>query len=158
MVYFIRVKNDGPIKIGYTVNPQHRLKVIQGCNHEKLELLASIPGDHSLENKIHRDLAHSNIHGEWFSPTAEVLRYIQEIQTPEYESEDNHSWAILWRDTEKSKTDHCPFCGKRHIHGIGDGHRVAHCMHGVDTIHAKDGTILHKDKGYIVRTRTKQFV
>lgn len=22
----------------------------------------------------------------------------------------------------------CPYCGKRHIHGKGEGHRVAHCL------------------------------
>ena len=24
----------------------------------------------------------------------------------------------------------CPLCGKRHFHGLGDGHRVAHCGRG----------------------------
>lgn len=25
-------------------------------------------------------------------------------------------------------TEPCPFCGKRHFHGHGEGHRVAHCL------------------------------
>ena len=56
MVYFIQVMNDGPIKVGFTVNPKRRFKVIQGCNHEKLKMIAVIPGTHSLENRIHKDL------------------------------------------------------------------------------------------------------
>ncbi len=22
----------------------------------------------------------------------------------------------------------CPYCGKKHWHGLGDGHRIAHCI------------------------------
>lgn len=35
---------------------------------------------------------------------------------------------ILCRDTVGSPTDPCPFCGKRHVHGIPDGWRVPHCL------------------------------
>lgn len=156
MVYFIQVMNGGPIKVGFAVNPEKRFKAIQGCNHEKLEIIAVIPGVHSLENKIHKDLRGYNIHGEWFRPDKEVIEYIKNIQVVEYEKEGEQSWAVLRRDTENSKTGYCPFCGKRHIHGLGDGHRVAHCISGNNEAYAKDGTVLYKERGYIIRTRFKE--
>jgi hypothetical protein len=53
----------------------------------------------------------------------------------------------LYRDTLTSPTDACPYCGRRHSHGIVDGHRVAHC-----------GTILlpvgvDNSRGYYIKTR-----
>jgi len=155
MIYFIQVGDKGPIKIGTAVSPEERLKQLQIGNHEKLNLIAIIPGDSSLENKIHRDLRKFRRDGEWFDATTEVFAYIRDIQFSEYEPDGARAYAVLWRDTQKSKTDPCPFCGKRHTHGLGDGHRVAHCVDGNNQAKAKDGTILEKEHGYIIRTRNK---
>lgn len=156
MVYFIQVENNGPIKIGVAVNPAKRFKTIQGCNHEKLVMIGTIPGAHSLETKIHRDLRKYNIHGEWFKPEKKVLQYIQQLQIADYEFYKGGSFAVIRRDSEESKTDPCPFCGERHIHGIGDGHRTAHCRKGSTEILAADGTVLFQKHGYMLRTRNKQ--
>lgn len=70
---------------------------------------------------------------------------------------------ILYRDFRHSdRTEICPFCGARHTHPPGDGHRVSHCA---DTYEADyvmgsavvfkncDGEIFDANDGYIVRTR-----
>lgn len=61
---------------------------------------------------------------------------------------------VLYRDDEGSRTDVCPFCGDKHVHGEGDGHRSPHCIVDGATVVASDGTILHQKDGYILRTRT----
>lgn len=81
--------------------------------------------------------------------------------TVEYENDDGWSFAVLWRDSEQSQTDVCPFCSKRHFHGVGDGHRSAHCekvwqKNGEkikSEVSAEDGTVLKQQDGYIIKTR-----
>lgn len=70
------------------------------------------------------------------------------------------NYLVLWRDTENSETDVCPFCLKRHKHGIGDGHRVSHCdIHSPkflkELVIPEHGISVFQKDGYIVRTRTK---
>ena len=77
----------------------------------------------------------------------------------EYELVNGKKYAILWRKKGSDLTDKCPFCEKKHAHGEGEGHRVAHCMdryrrgkfyppHGFT---AKDGTYFPPKSGYIIR-------
>jgi Meiotically Up-regulated Gene 113 (MUG113) protein len=147
MVYFIQVKNGGPIKVGHATNPEKRFQAVQGCNHEELELITVVTGGCSLEHKIHQDLKKYNLRGEWFHPTKEVIDYMINLKSVECEKFGDTYYAVLWRDSYESKTDHCPFCGQRHIHGIGDGHRTEHCTGGKDMIRAKNGTVLFRKQG-----------
>jgi len=49
------------------------------------------------------------------------------------------------------RTEPCPFCGKRHIHGAVDGHRLAHCPHKKRRdVTAPDGTRLSPEDGYFL--------
>jgi hypothetical protein len=86
-------------------------------------------------------------------------------QTIQYEVDsEGRKQAVIFRETERSSTYPCPFCGKKHFHGIGDGERVAHCVPPRDRkgarknkkykseVTAPDGTVLRKSDGYIVRT------
>ncbi len=160
MIYFIQVENNGPIKIGNAKKPEQRLKTLQIGNPKKLNLIAVIPGGSPLESKIHRDLKDFKRSGEWFNPTTEVLDYIQNIQFAEYEMLNGVPYAVLWRDSPvvlgETRTGPCPFCGKGHLHGVGDGHRAPHCPGEKNkTARAKDGTVLKQKKGYIIRTRNK---
>lgn len=59
---------------------------------------------------------------------------------------------ILKRTRKKGQwvTQPCLFCGKKHGHGSGEGHRVAHC---IDTgkllrIVLPDGRVVSHDRGY----------
>jgi hypothetical protein len=61
-----------------------------------------------------------------------------------YPIEYENGFPVLYRDTEDSTTDPCPYCGNGHYHGKGDGHRVSHCPRP------------HTDnKGYVIKTRNK---
>lgn len=155
MIYFIQAGEGGPFKIGFAKNAERRLAQLQTGNHRKLSLVFSCPGDHALENRIHRDLDEYRGEGEWFGPPEVVWQYIAGLREIEYEVGGDRNWAILRRDTMRSKTDHCPFCGARHIHGTGDGHRRAHCVDGVESVTAKDGTALYRTHGYILKTRRR---
>jgi len=157
MIYFIREGDNGPIKVGVTKRPESRLKSLQTGNPRPLKFISILPGYAAREKKIKSDLKVHSINGEWFNPELQVLEYIDDIQYSEYELHDGSPFAVLWRDMERSKTDPCPFCGKPHIHGFRDGHRGAHCSGYTQDAKAKDGTMLKKEKGYIVRTRKRKF-
>lgn len=153
MIYFIQEGENGPVKVGKGVSTVARIKQLQTGNPRPLKIYAVVPGYSSLETRIKKDLAEFQINGEWFNSTSKLFEYIDKIRFPEYEICNGIPYAILWRDAENASTDHCPFCGKRHTHGAGDGHKVVHCTSGVKIILAKDGTNLIRDKGYIIRTR-----
>lgn len=72
-----------------------------------------------------------------------------------YEALDGRPYLVLERPNEQAKTEACPFCGRPHSHGTGDGHRVGHCVgeRMKDEVVALDGTRLRRDDGYVVRTR-----
>lgn len=68
LVYFIQSGDDGPIKIGASMDPQSRLAALQTSNPQRLRLLGTIPGGHPKEKAIHLKLKAHRIQGEWFSP------------------------------------------------------------------------------------------
>jgi len=154
-IYFIQAGEKGPIKVGYAVSPEGRLHTLQIGNHEKLYLLLTLPSDKEMEKKIHSDLKKFKIKGEWFKVTSDVLKYIDDIKYVDYEVQGGRAYAVLWREREGSKSVPCPFCGKGHTHGIGEGHRVTHCINPVNQVEASDGTVLFRDNGYIVRNKER---
>jgi len=80
-VYFIEAtKPDkrGPIKIGYSKNPAARLKSLQVSTADTLVLLGTLPGDQTLEARLHNQLKAHRISGEWFHPAAKVLAALKE--------------------------------------------------------------------------------
>lgn len=81
----------------------------------------------------------------------------------EYQRLGGRAYLVLKRLPEDAPTEHCPFCGWRHVHGKGDGHRSPHCFTTPywyrgrqrfprTTVTAGDGTQLSVEDGYIVRT------
>jgi Meiotically up-regulated gene 113 len=157
MVYFIQAGVNGEIKIGFAIEPWKRIKQLQTGNHVRLTMLKVIPGDRKRETQIHHLLSVHRKHGDWFHPTVEVLEFIKKLDDVEYEVQGVRAYAVLRRDTEESETDPCPFCGRGHVHGKGDGHRVAHCadLGAREEIRAKDGIRLRQSDGYLIRTRWK---
>ena len=154
MIYFIQEGDNGPIKIGKAGSVERRQKGLQIAHHKELFILQVIPGGAERENKIKKDLIEYKIRGEWFQPTPEVFEYMRSVKYPEYELDGGIPYAVLYREDGKAKTEFCPFCGKRHIHGgIGDGHSLAHCTDGSKEITAEDGTVLFKDRGYLLRVK-----
>ena len=165
MIYFIQAGDNGPIKIGASSSPREHVKILQQGNHQELNLIAQIPGDRSLEQKVRADLEEFERGRKWFDATDEVLDYIEKIQVVEYDIVNEVALAILWRDREDSETDHCPFCGERHRHEGTDGRYEVDCLsrrldglltveRTVEEIILKQ-TILRQRDGYIIRTRAK---
>lgn len=67
MIYFIRaVGVDGPVKIGLTVEPVHRLRELQTGHAEELGLVRLIEGGRPQERWLHKHYAGSRVRGEWF--------------------------------------------------------------------------------------------
>ena len=157
MIYFIQAGENGPIKIGASSVPRFHLDRLQQGNHEKLTIVAEIPGERNLGKKVQADLKAFERGRQWFYPTDEVLDYIEKMQWVEYEITDAVPVAVLWRDSEDSETDHCPFCGERHTHEGKDGHYEAVCAKAwlYHQRESKDGTTLKREDGYIIRTRDK---
>lgn len=65
-VYFIQDGRDGPVKIGYSSDPERRLAQLQTGNPRALELRHVIPGDRVLESDFHRRFEPARIRNEWF--------------------------------------------------------------------------------------------
>lgn len=66
MIYIIINKNTNHLKIGYSNNPEKRLKTLQTSSAFKLELISKFNGVISLEKYIHSYFKASNVSGEWF--------------------------------------------------------------------------------------------
>lgn len=75
-VYFIQQGLDGPIKIGFTIDPMERLASLQTANPYELHLLGCIAKNEALERELHQKYSHHHLRGEWFSPADEIVDYI----------------------------------------------------------------------------------
>ena len=146
---------NGKIKVGFSVSPQARLRGLQTGNHEPLTIIKAVPGDRKREQEVKNHLSQHKLRGEWYEPAPEVLQFIEQLNEPEYVVIDLRAYAVLRRDTESSPTDACPFCGTKHRHGLGDGHRTAHCASDefISEVKMQNGITLRKSDGYIVETR-----
>lgn len=66
-VYFMRpVGMSGPVKIGCSNGPLHRLRTLMAWSPFPLEIAAVAPGSFDLEKNIHECLADCHSHHEWF--------------------------------------------------------------------------------------------
>ena len=84
-VYFIRGKDSGRIKIGWTRQLWERLNDIRAHSGEGIELLAHVIGqdDESMrqrEARLHRHFKHARLHNEWYSPDPELLATIEGLR------------------------------------------------------------------------------
>lgn len=80
-IYFIRMGEDGPIKIGRTRDVQERLAGLQTANPYKLSILATIVAPTILELQIHAYFNEYRLEGEWFEPQPEVLEFVDLIKS-----------------------------------------------------------------------------
>lgn len=78
-IYFIQAEQGGLIKIGYSSNPANRLYNLQMYCPIPLKILATIKdAPQTKEGYIHFNLIKSRQHGEWFTPSIEVLVFMQQ--------------------------------------------------------------------------------
>jgi len=68
-VYFIGGV-DGPMKVGFSVDPDRRLRALQTANPKTLRVWGAIAGPPELESHIHERLSATRTRGEWFERTA----------------------------------------------------------------------------------------
>lgn len=87
-IYFVGGKDSGPIKIGWSHDPQKRLATLGGWCPFDIEILASAPGNIPDENAVQNYFIDWHLKGEWFKRSASLLRLITEIKRtgalPEY--------------------------------------------------------------------------
>lgn len=89
-VYFIGHKEHA-IKIGVTADLDQRFRAIQACSPVKLEIFATRPGGEAREIAYHTQFSEHRLHGEWFTPHAEILVEIDRL------SGENQPPAALFR-------------------------------------------------------------
>lgn len=81
MIYFIRGKQSGRVKIGYTGGDgASRLAQLQTGSPEELELLATVDGGLDVEKQYHDLFSKCRVHGEWFEPTWQFRQLLQWLQ------------------------------------------------------------------------------
>ena len=75
MIYFIQEGKDGAIKIGYSSDPETRLRSMQTGNSSRLYLRKVFEGGRQAEAEVHERLDGLRIRddGEWFEPASEVF-------------------------------------------------------------------------------------
>lgn len=77
-VYFVKpIGMPGPIKIGCSAMPRHRLSQLNSWAAFPLEIICRIPGDYDAERRFHARLQADWSHSEWFHPTPDVLAVVE---------------------------------------------------------------------------------
>jgi len=79
-IYFFQGQCGGAIKIGYSVDPQKRLKELQTGYPDTLKVLLMIPGSENTERALHKHFEASRLKGEWFRPDPYVIEKIKELK------------------------------------------------------------------------------
>ncbi|MGL4444243.1 MAG: GIY-YIG nuclease family protein [Alsobacter sp.] len=72
--YFVRLGDDGPIKIGKTLDVDARVAKLQTSAPAPLKILAV--ADSNIETDCHRRFSDLRRHHEWFDPSEELLSFI----------------------------------------------------------------------------------
>ncbi len=159
MIYIIQAGEDGPVRIEETIDPEKWLRVQQRYHYQELRIIQQIPGGPEQKAEISSTIQEHLIRNGWYRAVTDVIDFIRELKKPEYLKIGDRAIAILYRATNDSSTELCPFCGYSHKHGTGDSFRSAHCMKGrADRyVVAKDGTKLFREHGYIIKTRHHTF-
>ncbi|UYZ60073.1 GIY-YIG nuclease family protein [Hymenobacter latericus] len=75
MVYCIGSREHKVCKIGYSNNPEDRMKKLQCGFPFQLEVLAEKEGGQKEEALLHQRFAEDRLNGEWFTLTAEIAAY-----------------------------------------------------------------------------------
>lgn len=82
MIYFIKpIGERGPIKIGCSVAANIRLQTLASVSPVRLELLASTPGDHLCESRLHKHFSLQRRHGEWFEASEHLESIIEAVKS-----------------------------------------------------------------------------
>lgn len=81
-VYAILAPRIKEVKIGVSLDPYARLRLLQTAHSVELELLGTMPGGLEKEREIHRKLSDARITGEWFRFTPKVRALVRAEMAP----------------------------------------------------------------------------
>ena len=84
-VYFVGA--PGRIKVGYTQNPERRLRTLRHVDMEDLVIIAVIDGTRKTEKLIHAELAKYHLRGEWFKDCSDVHAIIDNAIEGKYSTD-----------------------------------------------------------------------
>ncbi len=76
VVYFARINDDGPIKIGFSFNLRQRVYSLRAEFGQNLKIIGTIDGDRKVEKALHKRFSAVALGQEWFDPAPELLQYI----------------------------------------------------------------------------------
>lgn len=79
LIYFIRAGENGPIKIGQSTKPMHRLEALMLWSPLPLTIVAVAPGMRNDEYRLHYRFRAHWLHHEWFSPCVEISAFIEDV-------------------------------------------------------------------------------
>lgn len=81
-VYFMRqIGTVSPVKIGFSAQPEGRLRDMMAWSPEPLEIFWRTPGGRDLELNLHQSFARCHSHGEWFRPDAAMFLSLHKMVT-----------------------------------------------------------------------------
>jgi hypothetical protein len=79
-VYFVQAGESGPIKIGFSTDPDRRIKTLRTAMSEELIVLKVVKGSRQLEKTLHDQFSEINRRGEWYEPTTELLEFVSGLE------------------------------------------------------------------------------
>lgn len=82
-IYFIQQGPEGPIKIGWTLDPKKRLREFQTANAHVLYLRGVISGSRGDEANVHGLFEEHRIRGEWFQPCQCIFNFLSGGEVPD---------------------------------------------------------------------------
>ena len=141
MIYFIQSVNGGPVKIGYAANIQERFECIQAMSPVILRIVSVMNGDRGSEGHLHRYFGKIRLHGEWFSPTEELLRFVKKP----YPIECNASINICQGSTVQGNS-----CRYTKVYGSNFCYRHQSQVNGIPEIKEKPKLTKSKCKGITI--------
>lgn len=85
MIYVIQEHDSGDTKIGWSINPEARMRTLQGERTGKLEILRALAGPRWAEFWFHRQFKDHRIAREWFRFHPDMLIIEPPDEKPERE-------------------------------------------------------------------------
>ncbi|OWY59080.1 hypothetical protein B7486_76485, partial [cyanobacterium TDX16] len=102
MIYFARIGDDGPIKIGSTTRMSNRLSALRRDHGENMQIIGVLPGRYRADINVHIRFAHLAIRNEtlkgkrcreWFSAGPDLLDF---IATEAHRWDGREDWPSEW--------------------------------------------------------------
>lgn len=81
-VYMIQAGENGPVKIGYSAEPDRRLMELQVAHWTTLTLVRLLEGGEADEGALHSRFNHLRLRGDWHSYSTELFGDVGLVDVP----------------------------------------------------------------------------